>query len=301
LSSSLIIAVLTYAPALAKSLQESLAGDRYSVQEFSSDVDFLSFVDREKHEIDCLIFQVNDQVLDVVNILYQQGTVLPAVFLHLRTADSFACLDDRQSGVSTSDDWANFLYHASEVFMSDLELLQVGSEIDQAIAKFLNLTPLLLPSQSPRDLASDPACQPAFFLLQQQRRLSEKLKERLGYLAVYYNRNSNNFFRYLPLPQRQELKASLQEQYRQIVLAYFTPDSKLNDLLDQFVAGIFFADLSVSEVVEIHMDLMDDFATKLKIEGWSEDILLDYRLTLIDVIAHLCEMYRRSIPSESRK
>jgi circadian clock protein KaiA len=25
---------------------------------------------------------------------------------------------------------------------------------------------------------------------------------------------------------------------------------------------------------------------------------LDYRLTLIDTIAHLCEMYRRSIPRE---
>jgi circadian clock protein KaiA len=29
--------------------------------------------------------------------------------------------------------------------------------------------------------------------------------------------------------------------------------------------------------------------------------LLDYRLTLIDTIAHLCEMYRRSIPRESWK
>jgi circadian clock protein KaiA len=67
------------------------------------------------------------------------------------------------------------------------------------------------------------------------------------------------------------------------------------------VTLVFFADMSVSEVVEIHMDLMDDFANRLKIEGWSEDILLDYRLTLIDVIAHLCEIYRRSIPAEESK
>ncbi|MEO1622897.1 MAG: hypothetical protein AAFU53_17930, partial [Cyanobacteria bacterium J06632_3] len=26
--------------------------------------------------------------------------------------------------------------------------------------------------------------------------------------------------------------------------------------------------------------------------------LADYRLTLIDVVAHLCEMYRRSIPRD---
>jgi circadian clock protein KaiA len=46
------------------------------------------------------------------------------------------------------------------------------------------------------------------------------------------------------------------------------------------------------------MDLMEEFATQLKLEGRSEDILLDYRLTLIDTIAHLCEMYRRSVPRE---
>ena len=44
------------------------------------------------------------------------------------------------------------------------------------------------------------------------------------------------------------------------------------------------------------MELMDAFSKKLKLEGRNEDILLDYRLTLIDVMAHLCEMYRRSIP-----
>jgi len=46
------------------------------------------------------------------------------------------------------------------------------------------------------------------------------------------------------------------------------------------------------------MDLMETFAKQLKLESRSEEILLDYRLTLIDVIAHLCEMYRRSIPRE---
>lgn len=47
------------------------------------------------------------------------------------------------------------------------------------------------------------------------------------------------------------------------------------------------------------MELMDEFSKQLQLEGRSDDILLDYRLTLIDAIAHLCEMYRRSIPRES--
>ena len=46
------------------------------------------------------------------------------------------------------------------------------------------------------------------------------------------------------------------------------------------------------------MELIDEFAQQLKLEGRNEEILLDYRLTLIDTIAHLCEMYRRSIPRE---
>ncbi|NEO27087.1 MAG: circadian clock protein KaiA, partial [Kamptonema sp. SIO4C4] len=51
--------------------------------------------------------------------------------------------------------------------------------------------------------------------------------------------------------------------------------------------------------LEIHMELIDAFAQQLKLEGRSEEILLDYRLALIDIIAHLCEMYRRSIPRDN--
>lgn len=76
-------------------------------------------------------------------------------------------------------------------------------------------------------------------------------------------------------------------------------DSRLNQRIDDFVNTIFFADIPVAQIVEIHMELMDDFAKQLKLEGRSEDILLDYRLTLIDTIAHVCEMYRRSIPRQS--
>jgi circadian clock protein KaiA len=305
LSSPLIIAVLTYSPALAQSLQESLTAERYSVHNFAVDDDFLNFVQQEKQEVDCLVFQAHDRVLKVVDVLYQRATVLPVVFLqHSGAEDHFSCLEARGSLTDLDpgpEDWSDFFYHASEVFVSDTDVANIGADIDQAISKFLNLTPLLPPHKSHQDLAADPDCQPAVFLLRQQRRLAEKLKERLGYLAVYYKRNPNNFYRHLLPTQRQELQLLLQEQYRQIALAYFAPNSNLNDLLDQFVTLVFFADLSVSEVVEIHMDLMDDFAAQLKIEGWSEDILLDYRLTLIDVIAHLCEMYRRSIPADGGK
>jgi circadian clock protein KaiA len=44
------------------------------------------------------------------------------------------------------------------------------------------------------------------------------------------------------------------------------------------------------------MELMDEFVKQLRLEGRNDEILLDYRITLIDMIAHLCELYRRSIP-----
>lgn len=56
--------------------------------------------------------------------------------------------------------------------------------------------------------------------------------------------------------------------------------------------------MSASQILEIHMELMDEFSQQLKLEGRSEDILQDYRLALIDILAHLGEMYRRSIPRE---
>jgi circadian clock protein KaiA len=97
---------------------------------------------------------------------------------------------------------------------------------------------------------------------------------------------------------RQEFLAELRVDYRDIVLNYFHQGNQTNQKIDALVAKAFFADLSVSQVLEIHMELMDTFAKQLKLEGRSEEILLDYRLTLIDVIAHLSEMYRRSLPRE---
>ncbi|MFM9160590.1 MAG: KaiA family protein, partial [Dolichospermum sp.] len=47
--------------------------------------------------------------------------------------------------------------------------------------------------------------------------------------------------------------------------------------------------------IEIHMDIIDEFAKQLRLEGRSDETLLDYRLTLIDILAHLCEIYRSTV------
>lgn len=39
------------------------------------------------------------------------------------------------------------------------------------------------------------------------------------------------------------------------------------------------------------MELMDEFFQYLKLEGWSEEVFLDYCLVLIDIFVYLGEMY----------
>ena len=136
-------------------------------------------------------------------------------------------------------------------------------------------------------------------LIAQQQRLTEKLTERLSYLGFFYRRNPNHFWINLPQEQQTEFLQEISREYRQILLLYFDRDTKIERLIDRFVDRTFFANISTSQILEIHMELMDDFAHQLQIEGRNDDILLDYRLPLIDVISHLCEIYRRSVPNAS--
>ncbi|NKB17366.1 MAG: hypothetical protein HC770_03430 [Pseudanabaena sp. CRU_2_10] len=175
-------------------------------------------------------------------------------------------------------------------------LIDLPYAIDQAIATFLKLSPTQQ-WQSHLNKTDSEALQS---LTVQQRRLSDKLKERLGYLGVYYKRDPKQFFRRLPSADKELLVAHLKDVYRNVVLEYFKEtNSNLNQQIDEFVNLAFFSDISVTQVLEIHMSLIDEFSRKLKLEGRSDEVLLDYRITLIDVIAHLCELYRRSIPRET--
>jgi circadian clock protein KaiA len=277
LSAFLTIAISVKSPQLLQQLRAALSDGRYVLKQLERGEDLLKLVGSRKQEIDCLVLEVDDELLLSVTALRDQGTILPVVFL--------TNIDVPPSPPP--------LYHSSEVSISPEKVAGLDKSIERAIAEFLSLAPATEQLSCPL-----PDLKSIAFLLQQQRRLTEKLKERLGYLAVYYNRNSEHFFRNLSTEERETLSAQLKVQYHEIVLAYFAPDLNPNDMLDEFVTLLFFADLSVSEVVELHMELMEEFSKQLKLEGWSEDILLDYRLTLIDVIAHLCEMYRRSVPRE---
>jgi circadian clock protein KaiA len=183
-------------------------------------------------------------------------------------------------------------------YLGDLPL-----KIEEAIANFLQLSPNSLCeiqnfiSKNVKFTVPD-AIERS--LIDKQTLLSAKLKERLGYLGVFSKRNPEQFLRNLSEAERREYLDQLKQLYQGIILKYFKQNSNsenlsLNDEIDHLANLAFMADVSASKMLEIHMELMDDYAIQLKLEGRNLDILLDYRITLIDVIAHLCEMYRRSV------
>jgi circadian clock protein KaiA len=296
LSGLLSIAVLADSTDLLPLLSQYLSADRYVLQYFTSQSEFLAQIELAKPDLDCLIFYSQQQLLPVVNHLYDRGLILPVVIVH-RLADPSLPHPDPTTA-SDSPASSSYIYQSSEVILAVTELSGIGLAIDKAIAKFLNLIPIVSATEDPIPTTTKIANIEPNFLLQQQRRLAQKLNERLGYLAVYYKRNPRYFFRNLNRQEKRELLDLLKLQYRKIVLDYFADSIQLNDQIDEFVSATFFRDMAVSEIVKIHMELMEEFSNQLKLEGRSEDILLDYRLTLIDIIAHLCEMYRRSVPRE---
>ncbi|MXX08851.1 MAG: hypothetical protein F4Z67_04325 [Synechococcus sp. SB0667_bin_8] len=58
------------------------------------------------------------------------------------------------------------------------------------------------------------------------------------------------------------------------------------------VAG---ADAPAQLLVKIHIQIMDQLANQLRMEGHSTTFLKDYRLALVDVMARLMETYRNAM------
>jgi circadian clock protein KaiA len=295
----LLICAFSSSGQLARDLTKHLASeadsnDRYRLLLPQSQSAFCQIIEQEGPQIDCLIFKSDPILPSLIHWLHDQAVLLPAVILLPEGSDlpTSSVLHDPEKAIA-------FTYHTAERRIPLHQLPQIGAWIDRAIAEFLHLSvSCLLPAAAPPpDITPDLSAQN--FLLLQQQRLSEKLKERLGYMGVYYKRNPRNFLRNMPPNERTTLINDLKEIYRGIILGYFADEAKLNEKIDAFVDTAFLADVSVAQVVEIHMDLMGVFAKQLRLEGRSEEVLLDYRLTLIDTLAHLCEMYRRSIPRDS--
>ncbi|BEV36702.1 circadian clock protein KaiA [Synechococcus sp. M16CYN] len=174
-------------------------------------------------------------------------------------------------------------YHPEELHLPGDQLVQLGYSIDAAISRFLRQDR----SQESTDAATKAVGT-----------LSRRLQARLGYLDVFYKRDPSRFLVRLAPDERKELLESLHRTYRNLLVSYFSDPAAADQALENFVNAAFFIDLPITCTVEIHVNLIDEFWKQLRLEGHKNDFLQDYRLALLDVMAHLCEMFRRSIPPD---
>lgn len=115
------------------------------------------------------------------------------------------------------------------------------------------------------------------------------------YVLACNDHNSQQWFKDMSPAKKQEILEQLKSDYRKILIDYFISDKNLKVAIDNFINTLFYANIPVPQIIEIHMELIDEFSKQLKLEGRSDETLLDYRLTLIDILAHLCEVYRCAI------
>ncbi|MGD1949163.1 MAG: circadian clock protein KaiA [Leptolyngbyaceae cyanobacterium] len=277
-----LVGIYTAQTSMAESLKKTLTHSPFAISWSKTQAEFVQWVVSNRHRIDCLIVQPAQNGANLLHELWGRDILLPTLVI---------------AAQDTGDIQPE--YHDAVIYINSSELDTVESKVHEAISQFLQLPANQNALPDNENTSAETGDNRSFLLSLQQQRLTEKLQERLGYLGVYYKRNSQNFVRNMNVEERHEFLDQLRQDYRHIILSYFSSDDKsLNQRIDDYVNLAFFADVSISKVVEIHMELMDHFSKQLNMEGRSEEILLDYRLTLIDVLAHLCEMYRRSIPRE---
>ncbi|WP_353932988.1 KaiA family protein [Okeanomitos corallinicola TIOX110] len=113
-------------------------------------------------------------------------------------------------------------------------------------------------------------------------------------LACHEQKNQQIFQEMSPAEKQQTLR-NLKLEYREILIDYFVSEQNLKIKIDKFINTLFCANIPVPQIIKIHMELIDEFSKQLKLEGRSDETLLDYRLTLIDILANLCEAYRSAI------
>ncbi|MEM7772572.1 MAG: circadian clock protein KaiA [Cyanobacteria bacterium P01_A01_bin.37] len=304
MKSKLLVYTMIKSESLETAIAQLLPSQEYDVKALTEESDFISSVRKESQTIDCLVLEDSIQVINIFDQLANLSTLIPAVVLQ---GDADHPAPPGEESISKTENIhreactyipTDGSYHSAVIGLQVNQLNQLPAVIDRSIVQFLKLsfTESIPPKAMRLDSQFQQKGQQA--LKQKQQNLSQKLKERLGYVGVYYKRSSANFLRYMEPSGKKQFLAQLKQDYREIILGYFSDDSALNQKIDAYVNTAFLADVPVALIVEIHMDLIDDFAKQLQIEGRSEEILLDYRLTLIDLLANLCEIYRRAIPKE---
>jgi circadian clock protein KaiA len=283
LHSQILIGGFFHSPELSHVLRTKLDDQTYRVHIGEEAESFLKWIGQNRHRVDCLVLELSPDLSETLATLQSRDILLPMVIVELSSQaagnavghegaldpeDSLAQPDvSAQTACPVSGGCQHIArtYHPETHCVPHQELERIEHHVHQAISQFLNLPHTQAPEG---DGASNLEDTRHFLLSLQQQRLSEKLRERLGYLGIYYKRNPEHYIRNLSPQQRSKALEELRLSYQKIVLSYFGEDQKtLNQQIDDFVNAAFFGDISVSKVVEIHMELMDNFSKQLKLEG----------------------------------
>lgn len=273
---ALTIALLLGTPSVIEACHQWLTPNRYQPVQLGlpqQEGDLVGLLEDQREAIDAIVIEQSLLNENIRRALLDQGLLFPAVVV---------------GGVKGHVD-----YHPEEVHLPADQLEQLGYNVDAAISRFLRQG-----QKDDREHDGDPKGLGDLVAGSDAWKLSSRLEERLGYLGVFYKRDPSRFLANLPPNERGELVQSLQRTYRDLLISYFRDPAAANQALESFVNTSFFGDLPITRAVEIHMNMIDEFGKQLRLEGRKNDFLQDYRLALLDVMAHLCEMYRRSIPAD---
>ena len=264
---ALTIASLLQSPTLQSACAFWLKSRRFALVALEGDGDPLAQLRAQREGVDAVLLEQGAWPSDLYQQLRKEEVLFPAVVIGEVTG--------------------KIEYHDAEVHLPADQLEQLPYSLDAAISRFLRRGQSRVEGLMGSDNEKE-----------ERWKLANRLKDRLGYLGVYYKRDPERFFRNLAEAEREELLRSLSRTYRDLLVSYFRDPATANQALESFVNTAFFADLPITTTVEIHMNLIDDFWKQLKLEGHKIEFLQDYRLALLDVMAHLCEMYRRSVPPD---
>jgi len=269
-ASPLTVLALVDDPALQAAVDRWLAGqERYRLERFELGQDPVAELERQGDSIDVLLFEQGCLTPAQVQDLRDRALLLPAVVI----------------GVMSG----RVDLHEAEVHLPPDQLEQLSYNLDAAVSRFL---------VRGRRGSLENGGPVGDTGLSDRWRLADRLQGRLGLAGVFYKRDPSRFLRNLPPVDASELLQSLRRTYRDFLVEYFRDPAAANQALESFVNTAFFSDLPITKTIEMHIDLIDGFAKQLKLEGHKGGFLQDYRLALLDVLAHLCEMYRRSMPPD---
>ncbi|MBW4645011.1 MAG: circadian clock protein KaiA [Goleter apudmare HA4340-LM2] len=125
--------------------------------------------------------------------------------------------------------------------------------------------------------------------------LNENFTNKYCYVFADHQQRHQDVFQQMDRDKQDALLREIKSNYQEILISYFTTDKTLKGKIDKFINAVFCANIPVPQIIEIHMEVIEEFSKQLRLEGRSDETLIDYRLTLIDILAHLCETYRCSM------